>query len=453
MTTELNKASRVAGHDMSLSVLSKAKSEAIGESTTGTVSIVGLGYVGLPLACLCAGKDYATYGIDISQRRIEAIKNGNSPIDDGQLKETFNRVKFTADFRVVRNTDIVVICVPTPLDEYHCPDFGSLISACRAIAANLRRGHLIIVESTVSPGTCQGTIQPILEASGLKVGRDFDIAHCPERIDPGNKRWSVSNVPRVLGATSPEGLSKALSFYRSILEADVIPMKSIKEAEATKVVENAFRDLNIAFVNELAKSFDKMGIDVTEVIKAASTKPYAFLSHYPGCGVGGDCIPVSPWYLIRRAEEYGFDHKLLRLAREINKSMPEYTVQLLFEALAEIGTSNGTVNIGILGLSHKADVSDMRLSPAYEIIDLLRTANAKVQTYDPLVPEQSTVKSLDELLEKSEALVLVTPHREFVNMNLDKLKDNKIKVVIDGRNCLDKGKIQKLGVTYRGIGR
>lgn len=419
------------------------------------VSVIGLGYVGLPLACLCAEKKYETYGIDSDFSKVELINKGISPIDDNQLKRELKKVKFTAttNTQVIRKTDIVVVCVPTPVNKKKHPDFQSLKMASQMIQKNLRRKHLIIIESTVNPGACNEIVQPILEKSGLKAGKDFDIAHCPERIDTGNTKWSIRNIPRVVGATSPRGLRTALSFYRSILEAEVLPMKSIKEAEATKILENTFRDINIAFVNELAMSFCELGIDIINVIKAASTKPFGFLSHYPGCGVGGHCIPVDPYYLIMSAKKNGFDHKLLRVARKINESMPAYTVELLIRELDNLNKPTRGANIGIMGLAYKANIEDTRESPAYKIIDLLKAGGANLNIYDPFIKKQSTVKSIDELLRKSEALVLVTPHREFTNMNLDKLKDSKIKLIIDGRNCLNKEKIQKLGIIYRGIGR
>ncbi len=419
------------------------------------VAVIGLGYVGLPLACLCAEKGYKTYAVDIDPKKIELIKKGISPICDKKLQEELSNVNLiaTTNFRIIKKTDIIVVCVPTPIDKNYNPDLKPLKSACQAIQKNLRRGHLVIIESTINPGVCEEIVQPILEETGLRVGIDFDIAHCPERIDPGNKKWSLRNIPRVVGASSDKGCKRALTFYRNILEAEVRPMKSIKEAEATKIIENTFRDINIAFVNELARSFDKMGIDLIEVIKGSSTKPFAFLPHYPGCGVGGHCIPVDPYYLIDQAQKNGFNHKFLKLAREINNSMPAYTVDLLIKALNNINKSVKGTNIGILGLSYKSDVDDTRESPAYEIIELLKKLKANLYIYDPFVKDQSTVDSLDELLKKSEALVLVTAHKEFSEMDLVKLKKNNIKVVIDGRNCLDKEKIKGLGIIYKGIGR
>jgi nucleotide sugar dehydrogenase len=420
-----------------------------------TVSIIGLGYVGFPLACVCAEKQFNVHGIDVDLNKIGMINEGVCPLHDPVLQEAFGNTRFpaTTDCEVIRDSNIVVVCVPTPVDVNHNPDFTPLENSCEMIMPYLRKDHLIVIESTVNPGACEKVVQPILEKSGLKAGKDFDIAHCPERINPGSEEWTVRKIPRVVGATTPAGLQKALDFYRSFVDADIIPMNTIKEAEATKIMENAFRDINIAFVNELAVSFDKMGIDIVRVIKAASSKPFSFLAHYPGCGVGGHCIPVDPYYLIREAKNNGFNHKLLLLAREINESMPAYTVGLLAEELGKIHKTVRKTNIGILGLAFKPDVADTRESPAFTIIKLLKEKGANPDIFDPLIIEKSTVPSLEALIEKSEALILVTSHRQFLNMRLEKLKDSPVKILIDGRNCLDKEKIQQLGIAYRGIGR
>lgn len=419
------------------------------------ISIIGLGYVGLPLACVCAEKNFTVNGIDIDQNKVTLINQGICPLQDADLQESFSKIKLSAatNFKAIKESDIVVICVPTPIDGHHNPDFKPLENACRGIRPNLRKNHLIILESTVNPGACEEVVQPILEKSGLKAGIDFDIAHCPERIDPGNHNWTVKKIPRVVGATTPAGLQRALSFYRSVIDANILPMASIKEAEATKIMENAFRDVNIAFVNELAESFSTLGIDITRVIKAASTKPFSFLAHYPGCGVGGHCIPVDPYYLIRQAKKNGFKHRLLKVAREINEGMPAYTVHLLEEELMKLHKTIKDSSIGVLGIAFKSDVADTRESPATKIIKLLTEKGARVHTFDPLVIEKSTEKSLEELLNKSEAVILATPHRQFLNLDLAELKENNVKVFIDGRNCLDKEKIQQMGIAYRGIGR
>ena len=420
-----------------------------------TVSIIGLGYVGFPLACACAEKQINVHGIDNDSNKINLINRGVCPLHDPVLQETFREAKFpaTSDCEVIRDSDIVVVCVPTPVDANHNPDFTPLENACEEIQPYLRKEHLIVIESTVNPGACEKVVLPILEKSGLTAGKDFDIAHCPERINPGSEEWTVKKIPRVVGATTPRGLQKALDFYRSFVDAEIIPMSSIKEAEATKIMENAFRDINIAFVNEMAVSFAKMGIDAVRVIKAASSKPFSFLAHYPGCGVGGHCIPVDPYYLIREAKKNGFNHKLLLLARKINESMPAYTVGLLAEELAKIHKTIGKTDIGILGVAFKPDVADTRESPALKIIKLLKNRGAEPEIFDPLVTEKSTVPTFEALIEKSEALILATSHRQFINMRLEKLKESPVKILIDGRNCLDKERIQQLGIAYRGIGR
>jgi nucleotide sugar dehydrogenase len=263
----------------------------------------------------------------------------------------------------------------------------------------------------------------------------------------------VTNIPRVVGSFEEKGLEKTVRFYESIIDAKIMPMKTIFEAEAVKIMENSFRDINIAFANELAKSFDLMGIDAVNVIRGASTKPFAFMTHWPSCGVGGHCIPVDPYYLIEKAKENDFDHQFLRLARAINNGMPEYTVGLIKNLLKEAGKTIKDTSVGLLGVSYKANVGDLRESPALEIIELLKKNGAKLDIYDPFVLSLSTVKNIDELLEKTEVLVLATGHNEFKKIPPEKFRDMGIKVIVDGINCLDKDKILALGIKYKGIGR
>ncbi|MDP3640358.1 MAG: nucleotide sugar dehydrogenase, partial [Nanoarchaeota archaeon] len=289
------------------------------------VCVIGLGYVGLPLACLCARKGYIVIGLDTNQEKIEQIGRGVCPIKDEFLQRELHKVKLQATTdpsQALPSADIIVICVPTPVDHQCRPDLAFVELAGKNISRYLRKGQLIILESTVNPGTTEDTLKPIVEDSGLIAGVDFQLAHCPERIDPGNKEWTLPNIPRVIGSLTAKGALLTKKFYASIIDAEITVLKSPKEAEATKIMENSFRDINIAFVNEMAKSFDKAGIDITEVIKGASTKPFAFLPHFPGCGVGGHCIPVDPYYLIESAKQFHFEHKFLELARKINKSMP-----------------------------------------------------------------------------------------------------------------------------------
>jgi UDP-N-acetyl-D-glucosamine dehydrogenase len=421
----------------------------------GIVCVIGLGYVGLPLAVRAKEKGYEVIGLDLDKKKVDMINKKRSPIEDDFLSENLPKFPFKAsvDPREIRKADIVLICVPTPVDHLYNPDLRPVEGACEMAAKNLKKGALVVLESTVNPGVSEEVVKPIFESYGHKIGQDVFIAHCPERINPGDPKWNVTNIPRVVGAFTPKGLAKAKAFYESIVDGTIRPMKHIREAEACKVVENSFRDINIAFVNELAKSFDALDIDVKDVIEGASTKPFGFMPFYPACGIGGHCIPVDPYYLIERAKRAGFDHKFLRTSRTINNSMPDYTVELLQDKLNEIKKPLNGTNVGIAGIAYKANVDDDRESPYYGIVKALKKHKANIHTFDPHIREKSTCKNLEELLKKSEAIILVANHREFEVLTGKLLKKNSIKVVIDGKNCLDKDGIKKAGVIYKGIGR
>jgi nucleotide sugar dehydrogenase len=425
-----------------------------------TVTIIGLGYVGLPLAIRSAEKGHRVFGFDLDKKKINIIKKGKSPFKEDfieERKELLKKIIATTNPGVIKKSDIVVVCVPTPVDEKFFPILEPLIGASELIIKNKKQGQLVIIESTINPGICEEVIMPIFKKAGLKEGQDYHIAHCPERINPGkdaiSKGYNVTNIARVVGATSKKGLTLAQNFYESIIDAPIKPMGSIKEAEACKVVENSFRDINIAFVNELAKSFDKMGINVKNVIEGAATKPFAFMPHYPGRGVGGHCIPVDPYYLIERAKESGFDHKFLRVAREINNSMPNYTVELMQDLLNDAGLAMKGTNVGVMGLSYKANVDDLRESPAIKIITELKKKGSKVVRYDPYILSMSDVKNLKSFLAKCQAIILVTNHKEFLEIEPKEYKKNRIVAIVDGMNALPKEKIKRLGIKYHGIGR
>lgn len=421
-----------------------------------SVAIIGLGYVGLPLALLASERSYEVIGIDINEKKVNLIRHKKSPFINNEVESKLQDTKLevTASFEKIKEVSTIVICVPTPVFENRLPNYGPVEKACKKIATYLQKGQLVILESTVNPGVCEEIILPIFERSGLEPGKDFYLAHCPERINPGDKKWNLSNIPRVVGGLDKLSLEKALNFYQSIISAEIKPMGSLKEAEAVKVVENSFRNVNIAFVNELAKSFSKLGIDVVNVINGAATKPFAFMAHYPGCGVGGHCIPVDPYYLIDYAKKKnGFDYSFLSLACKTNEGMPAYTVGLVEEGLQTQGKPLIGARVAVLGLSYKADVGDCRESPAFEVVKELREKGAEVITYDPHVIGKSTAHSLDEALTSADAAVIATDHTEFRDSKPELYRSKGVRIVVDGRNCLQKEEFVSSGIYYKGIGR
>ncbi len=425
------------------------------EEKNQTVVVVGLGYVGLPLAIRARQKGYRVIGYDPDRTKTEAIRAGRSPFEEKFVSDNLpeNPIEVSEDEKVLAEGDIVLICVPTPVDKTQTPVYDYVITAAESSAKNLKKGALVVLESTVNPGVSEEIVRPIFEKAGHKVGEDVFLAHCPERINPGDPKWNVTNIARVVGAFTPEGTRRATEFYRSIVDAEIRPMKSIREAEAVKVVENSFRDINIAFVNELAQSFDKLGIDIVDVIRGAATKPFAFMPHYPSCGVGGHCIPVDPYYLIEYAKKAGFDHRFMRNARAVNNSMPLYTVNRLQDALNEAKMPLNGTRVGVLGLSYKPNVDDTRESPAFVIIRELKARRAKVLTFDPHIPDKSDTADLKELFSQVDALLLVTAHDEFKNIRAEEVAAHDIKVVVDGQNHLNKDDFVGTGIIYRGIGR
>jgi nucleotide sugar dehydrogenase len=339
--------------------------------------------------------------------------------------------------------------VPTPIDEKNYPDLSPLCKAAESIAKVLDDNQLVVIESTIYPGTCEEIIKPILD----KAGKKYYLAHCPERINPGDKNWTLANTQRVVGGIDKESVDMAAEIYQSLIDAKIYKGASIRAVEAVKILENTFRDINIAFVNEMAQSFYRMGIDVKEVIDLASTKPFAFIPHYPGVGVGGHCIAVDPYYMIEKGRASGFDHEFLKLARKINSNMPLYTVYLTQNMLNKLNLSVKGTKIGIYGLAYKPNVKDDRESPSYSVIRKLQEREADLIIYDPFLPNKSTVKSLEEFLDASNAIIIATSHKEIISVDYSLFKKYAIKLIIDGRNCLDKDKIKKLGILYRGIGR
>jgi UDP-N-acetyl-D-glucosamine dehydrogenase len=400
-----------------------------------TICVYGLSHFGIPLASLCSTKGYKVYGYEPCEKTIESLNQ------DPDIQDALYDVTLSDSSSSIAKSDVIIVCLSLKKDERDQIEFKPLKQAMKTIRDNLKPGALIIVESTINPGVTEEIIKPLLEER-YNDGADFFLAHCPERINPGDKEWTVENLPRVLGSTSEQGLEEAYDFYKSILTAEIKKMSSIKATEAVKIVENSFRDVNIAFVNELAKSFDSLGIDINEVILGCSTKPFGFLPHFPSCGVGGHSIPVEPYYLVEKAQESDFSNSFLRLARKVNNSMPQYTVDLVSKSLNKFGLPIKGTKIGILGLSYKAGVKDTRSSPSYEVINILKEMGAELKIHDPHVPTDSNAEIEDVL--SSDCVVLLTNHPEFKDLDF-----TNTKCVVDGHNFLEKETIEN----YTGIGR
>lgn len=418
------------------------------------LAVVGLGYVGLPVALVAAKKGYTTIGYDIDSSRVDAINAGVSPIEDAALSAALvdKPIVASTQAEVVADAEVVVVAVPTPVTATKEPDLTPLTSALESILPYLQTGQLLSIESTINPGVMQSVVAPIL---ATREDLELDVVHCPERVNPGDTKWTVGTIPRVIGGFTDAATKRGKEFYESILDAPVKAMATVMEAEAVKILENTFRDINIAFVNEMARSFDALGIDITNVIDGAATKPFAFMPHYPGNGVGGHCISVDPYYMIQKAKEVGFDHEFLRLARKINDGMPEYTVNLLRQALEKKNIPAADATVVLLGLSYKKNIDDIRESPAIAVRKQLEQEGfAKVRVFDPHVLGQSTVQTLDEALVGATAVIIGCDHDEFTSaVTADRLTQEGIHIVIDGKNSLDMEAISAAGVYYHGVGR
>ena len=421
------------------------------------ITVIWLWYVGFPLLCAIAKSEkYETCWYEISEYKLSQINNWISPIDDEISKEDLKTVKIEVsnDKKILENTDIFIICVPTPIDESYIPDLRPIEGSINTILPYIKQWASVIIESTINPWVCEEIVLPILESTWMKWWIDFELAHCPERINPWDNKWNVYNINRNIWALTSDWCTKLADFYRNFLDKDVIvnEMATIKEAEATKIIENTFRDINIAYVNELAKSFDLLWIDLTNVITGASNKPFGFLPHFPGCWVWGHCIAVDPYYLIEKAKKVWFDHKFLRNARDVNNSMPKYTVDKLVFALNSISKSVKWTNVWLLGLSYKKDIADMRESPSLKIQQILeKDYKSDLNIFDPYFLDKSTHNNLEDFLNNCEAIIIATNHSVFTEIDFSKYKN--IKVIIDWKNCLDKKNINDLWIIYSWIWR
>ena len=414
------------------------------EQRTARIGIIGLGYVGLPLAIHFSRKGFRVTGFDLDSRKIDKLLHGESyikHISADAIKELIDarQLDVTIDFSRLRDTDCILICVPTPLTEKLEPDLSYLLNTTETIAGNLRTGQLIVLESTTYPGTTQEMLLPRLASNDMKVGEDFFLAFSPEREDPGNQQYTATNIPKVVGGITRACLDVATAMYNSITRA--VPVSSTQTAEMAKLLENTFRSVNIALVNELKILAHKMGIDLFEVIEAAATKPFGYTPFYPGPGLGGHCIPIDPFYLAWKAREYDFSTRFIQLAGEINISMPYYVIEKTMEALNEHRKSLKGSRILVLGVAYKKDVDDDRESPGYAIMKMFLGKGAVVHYNDPWIPKLHTTRKYNfqmestpvtpEFLAEMDAVIIITDHSDYDWAKIVKHSN----LVIDTRNA------------------
>jgi len=394
------------------------------ERRVARIGVVGLGYVGLPLAVEFAKAGFGVVGLDVDRRKVERIRQGENYIPDIEDSDLQNAVRkgqlsATDDWDVVADLDVLIVCVPTPFNRNKEPDLSAVVEAVQAIGKRLRRGQLVVLESTTYPGTTEEILQPVLSESGLRVGVDFALAYSPERVDPGNRLYQIPNTPKVVGGVTPTCGRLAAALYRTIV-VKIVPVSSSRIAEMVKLLENIFRNVNIALVNELMILCDRMGIDIWEVVEAAATKPFGFMSFQPGPGVGGHCIPVDPVYLSWKAREYDFYTNFIDLAAEVNGNMPYFVAQKTTRALAARGCALSRANILVLGTAFKRDVGDVRNSSALRLMELLAQDGAMISYHDPYVPELRlrghTMRSVEltpAVLGAADCVLIHTDHTVF----------------------------------------
>jgi UDP-N-acetyl-D-glucosamine dehydrogenase len=414
-----------------------------------SIGVLGLGYVGLPLVLHFAGKGFRVLGFDADQHKVEALNAGRSYImqipDEAiaalRRQESGPRFEATHDFKRLQEPDVLLICVPTPLNRFREPNLEHVDKSARSIAATLRRGQLIALESTTYPGTTEEILLPILAHTGLRVGEDFFLIYSPEREDPGNAAHNLRNTPKVVGGCTPACLELGAALYGQVVE-QVVPVSSTRAAEMSKLLENIYRAVNIALVNELKVLCHRMDIDVYEVINASKTKPFGFQAFYPGPGLGGHCIPIDPFYLTWKAREYDFSTRFIELAGEINSNMPYYVVQRVTEALGRHGKALTGARIMVLGIAYKKDVDDNRESPGLKIIQLLQRGGAQAQYNDPHIPrcrgmrrypefDLTSVSLTAEVLSEADLVLLVTDHSAYDYPWIA----SQAKLIVDTRNA------------------
>lgn len=412
---------------------------------TASVGIVGLGYAGLPLGMAFAEAGFDVTGIDLNEHRVRDVQEHRSylvDVPEERYGELDGNLTATSDYAAVRELDALTICVPTPLSKTRTPDLHYIVSAAESVASNVKPGMLIVLQSTTHPGTTEEVVLPILEErSGGKVGKDFFLGYAPERVDPGNQTWTIKNTPKLVAGVTEECLRRTALLYETIVDT-VQPLSSPMVAETAKLHENTFRAVNIALANELALMCDRLGISPWEVIEAASSKPFGFLPHYPGPGLGGDCIPVVPHFLAWRLREYGYSARLIEAAHEVNAAMPLYVVQKIADALNEAGKPIKGSRLLLLGMAYKADVHDTRESPSLEIMRQLIQRGGDVRYCDPWVEQveldartHRTVEWSADEVAAADCVVVLTPHTRFSD---EPLWDSA-RVIVDTRHVVPDG--------------
>ena len=441
------------------------------------ICVIGVGTIGLPLATFLAKNGFSVKGLDINEQKVNEINSGSIIYEyQNDLKTLVNEKKIVATTNIkdaLEKAEIIFVCVPTPLNESNEMDIFNLTEVAKRIKDYLKKGMLLIFESSVAIGTTTKIASYIENLTNLKFGVDLGLAYCPERYNPTPMKktqhdkqfnsmargvtFSLEKISRIVGGIDKKSTELTKAIYSQFIVSDVIAVSSIETAEATKLIENIFRDVNIALVNEFAKIFPKFNLDVFEIINSAKTKPFAFMPHYPGAGVGGECIPVDTWYLISQAEKLGIKSELMKIARQINDSMPDYMVQMLESELTKTNKKINLSKIAILGLCYKKNIPDIRLSPALKIISILKEKKANVVVCDPVFNNTEspvTLVSLNDVFKGTDAILLVTDHDVFLSLNFSAIKNQvRTPIIIDGRNFFSRSQLEELGFIYCAIGK
>jgi len=432
-----------------------------------TICVVGLGRIGLPTAAILAEAGARVIGADINHHIVQQVNSGNSCLqDEPELNQLIEKVtregRFDACHDVsaaVAKSDIIIICVPTPINESKDPNYNAIIDASKNIAKTLRRKSLIIIKSTIGPGAVEKIIIPLLEKqTGMTAGKDFGIASCPERASPGEILHHMRTVPRIIGGINIESTRVAAAIWESALGVQIVEVSSPKIANAVKLTENIFRDVNIALMNDFAILYEKLGIDIIEVIDACATK-WNFIPHYPGAGVGGPCLPVNSYFLIEEGKKVGYIPRLVQMAREINDKMPEHVVTLVTEALEDVGKVIRGSKIAILGVSYKPNIHDLRMTPIVHICNRLMSMGASIAIYDPLFKGETVFgldasRTLNEAVNAADCILIGTPHKEFRNLDLGALANisNMPTALVDASRVITPDQAKEHGFLYKGIG-